>query len=200
MKPDEFRHELALLPWIQAVEDLPEPLRGASQSDPELMSIVRERIALDACLDQVPEIEPSDTFVFRAVQRAWRDAADGSKGDRELHEDIRVDRSSVATGQATPSPETLSVLRDTTAKEMSARSHRRPMWIAAAALVVGLTIGLLAGQFLGGGSTPEPELLARLDFLLDLELIEENRSGLDVHRTSELMEAVIELSDLPEGG
>ena len=42
--------------------------------------------------------------------------------------------------------------------------------------------------------------LAQLDFLLDLEWIQEHRPELDVLRTGELLEAVADLTDLREDG
>lgn len=193
MNPDEFRHELALIPWIGAADELPEPLRTASLADPLLMAIVRERVLLDDRLDQVPEIDPDDTFVFRTVQRAWRDAAEGPKrGPSAVGADAGRSPRSVDTAG-------VDTARVGTSRVVSRGAHHRPLWIAAAALAVGLTIGLFAGRFLGVDA-PEPDLLAKLDFLLDLDLIEENRPGLDVHRTCELIEAVVDLSDLREGG
>lgn len=69
----------------------------------------------------------------------------------------------------------------------------------AAALAVGLVIGLLAGHRFGRAPSPEPELLARLDLLLDWELLEAHRDALDVVVAGALMESAAELAEEGEG-
>lgn len=82
MNERDFRERLALEPVVRDLSSLPSELRRAAERDDALRRIVRERIRLDALLDEVDEIdviEPSATFTDDVVREAFRGDRTGAR-------------------------------------------------------------------------------------------------------------------------
>ncbi len=70
MNVERFREELALVPRLARVEDLPAPLLEAARRVPECWRVAEERARCDRLLDEAPEIEPAPGAAERIVAAA----------------------------------------------------------------------------------------------------------------------------------
>ncbi len=157
MDTERFRHELALLPRVDDIGDLPARLGKAARNSARLRGLVEERIRCDRLLDQAEEIEPP-VGLKEAILEAARS--------------------------------------DTLAIRPRRRVLRSPVAMALAALVIiAITIGILMRGDERGTEKVDPELLSRLDLLLDWELLEEHGEDLDLLACNDLADI---LSDFEE--
>jgi len=176
MNCEQVRTGLALLTRVRDERDLPTALLAHAATCAGCRRAIGQRVAQDEVLEHHAEIEVPPGFEAATVRLA-------------------LDTSAESLVESTAEP-----MAKTMAKAVGTR--RLSPLAAAALLFVGVSLGLTAWHWTGQSAAlepPDPELLARLDLLMDWDLLVEHAQDIELVDAAELVDVLSDLDDSEDG-